>query len=129
MSLLFPSVIFFFIDPFPGHSHFWHLPSSFVDLKAKDLFNFQQCLLLLTVNGPCLFFLGRSRLLANVLLCMYWKLFLFCQIPWVIFPHLCLSCHLAFISLTHSWTQSACDSLVLIFALLCFEAFKTALHS
>lgn len=45
---------FFFIDPSPGHSHFWHLLSFFVDMEAKDLFNFQQCLLLLTVNDRSL---------------------------------------------------------------------------
>lgn len=70
VSLLFPSVIFYFIDPSSGHSHFWHLPSSFVDMEAKDLFNFQQCLPLLTANGPCRLFLDCSLSCQCLTLCV-----------------------------------------------------------
>ena len=96
----FPSVIFCCVDPSPGHSHFWHLPPSVVDMEAENLFNFQQCLQPPRVNG--LSFASWTTASLAVLHCVWGRWFLFCRIPWVIFPHLCLCCHLASICLTHS---------------------------
>lgn len=87
------------------------------------MFNFQQCLLLLTVNDPCLFFLDRSLSCQCFTLCVLETVLILSDPLGNLSPPLFIL-SFGFHLLNSFIDQSACDSLVLILALLHFEVFK-----